>query len=176
MHRYALKAPIAGVCLLVLTSACALRRGTDGGPRSIQESPHWIQDARLREIMNELESLTVKSWPQEIEAEYSQAEQYRLAQALWEARQLADGLARAADQIPVAVSHVSMSEADRRSFAAQVDVLRDQAVRLSEGAALGDRTAMQRVLDQIDATCNSCHERFRDISGPRFRDSTSNEP
>jgi biopolymer transport protein ExbB/TolQ len=149
-----------------LSGACTLERRGREASKPVTDARHWVHDDRLRVIMGELESLSVASWPQEVEAEYSQAEQYRLAQALWEARELADSLARAALQIPQAAAHLSMSEADRRSFLAQVTTLEEQAVRLRRAASLGDQQQMRRVLDTIDATCISCHDRFRDIAGP----------
>jgi len=154
---------------LLTTQACVVGPRRGGGNAVPSEPRHWVQDDRLREIMVELESLDVKSWPQEIEAEYSQAQQYQLAQVLWEARQLADGLAWAASKIPDAVAHIDMTEVDARSFQAQVDTLGEQAARLRDAAALGDQMAMRRVLDAIEHTCTSCHERFRDFSGPLER-------
>ena len=79
------------------------------------------------------------------------------------------GLALAADEIPQAVAHVEMSEADRRSFLAQAETLREQAQRLGEAASLSNDRGMERVLNAIDETCMSCHERFRDFSGPMDR-------
>lgn len=116
--------------------------------------------------MNRLDALQLTSWPQELQAEYASKEEYIAAKAFWEARQLADGLAAAAGSIPQVIHMLPLPEADRRSFLVQVDTLREQAIRLERAAALGDRENMRRVLDAIDETCLSCHERFRDISGP----------
>lgn len=128
---------------------------------------HWIQDARLRAIMRDLERETIVSWPQEIQDRYPPATKSQQAvKALEEACWLADGLAKAAGRIPAAVAHIDMSEADRRGFLAQVETLRDQAQKLEEVAGQADLDGMRQVLSHIRQTCNACHERFRDFAGP----------
>ena len=127
---------------------------------------HWVQDAQLRRIMGELESLAAVTWPQELESELSRTEIQRRLMMFAEAQSLAEGLARAADEILRTVAKVEMSEADRRSFLAQVETLREQAQRLGEAARTGDDRRMEWHLNAINETCMSCHERFRDFSGP----------
>jgi len=160
----------AGVCASSVVVFCACHQGHRAAaprPSDADASPsHAVQSEELRQIMNRLDELQLTVWPQELQAEYASAEEYAAAKALWEARQLADALAVAAETIPISVEHMPMSEADRRSFTSQVETLREQAVRLEQAAALGDRERMRRVLASIDETCLSCHERFRDISGP----------
>ncbi len=116
--------------------------------------------------MDEIESLTAVTWPQELEPEISKPEIQRRLMMFAEAQSLAEGLARAADEIPKAVAKVEMSEADQRSFLAQVATLREQAQRLGEAARTGDDRRMEWHLNAINETCMSCHERFRDFSGP----------
>jgi hypothetical protein len=152
----------------VLLVSCAAnhrsRREAPSEPSA--ESSHWVQDARLREIMQELDALQWTTWPQEVEAEYRDAVPPGAVQPFQQARELAEGLARAADQIPRTVEHIKMTEVDRRSFLTQVDVLKEQAHRLERSAAQTDREAMRRHLIALNETCLSCHDRFRDFSGP----------
>jgi hypothetical protein len=133
------------------------------------EAGHAVHDERLRAIMSELERETLSPWPQELDDEHSAAKSRRLDAAYAEARRVADALALAADRIPPAVAHVKMAEADRRGFLAQVDTLRDQSRALATIAASGDLDAMREMMSAISATCRSCHERFRDFSGPLSR-------
>jgi len=155
--------------LACVVAACqpSQKRDQDGPASSFAPTEHWVQSQRLRAIMVDLERQVRTTWPQEIEDEYRAGAGSRsAAKALEEACWLADGLAGAAQRIPDAVAHIDMAEVDRRSFMAQVETLRDQAQQLELVAGNADVEGMRRVLDTIDQTCNSCHERFRDFSGP----------
>jgi len=155
---------------LVLPAACDSPSKRE--PQPVEAPPpvnHSVQGAELRTIMARLSAASWGPWPQELEQGFSKVELADRQEALGDARRLADALAKAADEIPRAVAHARMSEADRRSFVAQVDTLRDQAQRLSEAASRGDENAMSRMLNAIDETCMSCHDRFRDFAGPYQR-------
>ena len=157
-----------GLVVLLIGSCLQPKAAQDQGlvENAATNDSHWIHDAQLRQIMAELEREKRVSWPQEIEDEYTAARSESVAEALGKASQLADKLAEAAIRIPRAVAPIEMAEVDRRSFQSQVDTLRDQALRLQTSADAGDLEAMRRTLASIDATCNSCHQRFRDFSGP----------
>jgi cytochrome c556 len=166
-HRIAL----AAVGLLLgswsMHACTSARRPTAGqAPAETQATGHWVQDAQLRKIMDEVQSLATTTWPQELEPEVSKSNLQQRLRAFAEAERLAEGLAQAADSIPQAVADVKISEADRGSFLASVQTLREQARRLGEAAQAGDDRRMEGVLNAIDETCMSCHERFRDFSGP----------
>ncbi len=159
---------IGGVILGLTVSGCSGRTTAPESPSSVSptnDTRHSVQSDRLRQIMDEIDKLSVNQWPQEVQSELAADEQYHAAKAFWEARQLADGLSRAAASIPNAIKTTKLSEVDRRSFLAQVQTLRDQGTRLKQTAALGDREGMRRTLADLDETCNSCHSRFRDIAG-----------
>jgi len=130
------------------------------------ETRHWVQSERLRVVMDVLERDTLSTWPQEVENEYAEIEAEKAGRALAEAGKLAEALVSSASRIPEAVMKVRMSEADRRAFVAQADTLRDQAQLLYDAAAAQDLQRMRTQLDSITATCRSCHDRFRDFSGP----------
>lgn len=157
----------SGLLLVLLIQSCVTPRRPQivDGPSLTDAQGHWVQGARIQAIMKELQSLTVATWPQELEPEFSNARTQQRVEVFSEAKHLAEGLARAADEIPAAVTDVEMSEADKRSFMAQVDTLREQAQRLGKAAGSTDERGMDRALKAIDETCMSCHERFRDFSG-----------
>ena len=137
-------------------------RGTEHVALEWEGREHWVDSDALRKIMDEL--VSSNSWPDR-DADVETRSEERLAKALADAAQLAEALAVAGEQIPKTVADVEMSEADRRSFAAQAQTLRDQAMRLQEVAMKGEVESMQKLLDEIDGTCASCHNRFRDYSG-----------
>lgn len=155
----------AAVIPLACRSPRAGREGDRAGAKQ-DTATHWVQDARLRELMTELDHLTFTTWPQEIAAERKENIARQTQEALDEACALAQGLATTASEIPDAVSKVKMSEADRRAFMALVETLHGQALRLEETGRTGNQDAMRATLQAIGDTCDSCHARFADFAGP----------
>lgn len=150
--------------------ACKLSHREPGSSSPGPEATaHWVQNAQLRTIMDELQLLAMESWPQELDPEMPKSGLQQRLKAFTEAQRLAAGLAQGAVEISAAVAKAKMSEADRRSFLAQVETFRDQAQRLGEAADAQDPEGMEQLLNAIDETCMSCHGRFRDFSGAIIR-------
>lgn len=143
-------------------------RGPDSSslasPKLDDMARHWVQDAQLRSLMQELSAKTQRNWPNNLPLDPEDQQAGRSRNAMGAAK-LADGLAAAAERIPASVSTASMSEADRAGFQAEADTLRGQALRLGQAARANRVEQMQESLDAISATCISCHSRYRDISG-----------
>lgn len=156
---------IGSASLAAIGAACLSdkRIETDPAPLTYADKRHWVHDQRLREIMSSL--VLEQPWPERIDDRHVHRRDEESRAALSDARKLALALAGTAKEIPGLVAKVRMSEADRRSFQAQADTLFDQAEKLRRTAERGDVKAMQEVLFEIDATCSSCHTRFRDFSG-----------
>lgn len=125
---------------------------------------HWAQDPRLRVLMAELNREN-PSWPsgppREPESPVAATRPYQFD----EMAVLASDLAKAAADIPPATRTIPMSEADRSGFLAEAGTLRAQAAELHDAAIRRDVGQMQRQMDGINATCISCHSRFRDFAG-----------
>lgn len=142
----------------------------DVGPRDRAEvepaARHAIHTAELERVMDEIDRYRRHRWPQEVEAELQSAKLAQSQRAFTRAGELTDSLATAATQITTALEGVELSEADRRAFLAKVDVFEDQISRLRRAVSEYDAERMNQVLREIDTTCTSCHERFRDVSGP----------
>ncbi|NOT00345.1 MAG: cytochrome c [Phycisphaerales bacterium] len=153
------------VVILVVTVASGCVRPPMMGHDASPAERHWVHDARIRRIMADLERQRSTSWPQEIQPEQAEIGK-DVDPALDDVVGAADELTAAAAQIPEAVARVEMNEADRRAFQAQVETLADQAKRLRTAAANRDVAAIRSTLTNIETTCVSCHERFRDVSGP----------
>jgi len=157
------------VGILVPAGSCTVKSQDQfggHGQKPVQGNGHWVQDARLREIMAELDREHSAVWPQEIEDEYRDRTTARSGRAYDELEELAAKLSETARRIPDAVAHISMPEVDRRSFLAQAETLHDQADRLRVSAAQDDLDEIRQALNSIEATCDSCHRRFRDFAGP----------
>lgn len=155
--------------ILLLSSSCSLStsrtRHQKIGIGEI-ETRHWIHSEHLRTVMASLEQEALSSWPQEVENEYAIINKEKSKRSYQEAQTLAKLLANTAPQIIQATVEFKLSEADYRGFVAQADTLKEQAQRLHQAATGGDIDRMRQELKSIRATCRSCHERYRDISGP----------
>jgi len=127
---------------------------------------HAVRSAELKDLMTEIDLHRWKSWPQEVEADYKSDQRARSQQAFARAEELTTALEAAVDQIAQAADHAAMSESDRRAFLVKVGVFREQLGQLEKVVVAHDADGMRRTLTEIDATCTSCHERFRDVSGP----------
>jgi|GEM_PF-1346764 len=161
---------IAAVILVTAPFSCTSppdRRAMRGA--DIETGGHWVQDARLREVMADLDRQVAVSWPQETQEEYMSTTSVSAARQLEEACWLADALAAGADKIRSTLEGSDLNDADRKEFLTHVDELRFRAERLQKSAEQADVVAMRRVLDSIDHTCNSCHNRFRAVAGPLHR-------
>lgn len=156
---------IGSACVSALGVACLSGGRVEPAPTppGVADKKHWLHDQRLREIMSRL--VLEQPWPERIDDRHVNRRDDESRAALADAQKLARALAMTAREIPDLVARIPMSEADRRSFKAQADTLHDQAVKLRQTAERADVKAMQQVLFEIDATCSSCHTRFRDFSG-----------
>ncbi len=176
MNRIAFRLALVGLAVIPLL-ACQPRPHSNRRPKTSTDGVylHAVHNERLRALMAELNSNTNRDWPQELEGDMAAvrpSDAERLAEAVQHARSLAD----AARQISSVVSHMNFPEVDRRSFDSQADTLYEQAQRLERAAQSGDRNLMRRTLSDIEATCNSCHTRFRDVAGPLMASRNSRVP
>ena len=78
---------------------------------------------------------------------------------------LANALSETADRLPSVTSRIPMSQADQAGFLAEARTLHEQAAQLQAAANRRSIEQMQRQMDGINATCISCHSRYRDFSG-----------
>ncbi|MCC7290652.1 MAG: cytochrome c [Phycisphaerales bacterium] len=151
--------------LSFVLSSCA----TPSGKSARRQSPstgHWVYSQRLRAVMGEIDRQARTAWPQEVSAATGSVSEAERAEALGRMDPLAAELAAAARRIPDTLTGARISEGDRRSFQALVDTLGEQAESLKARITSKDLDAARRVLTEINATCVSCHDRFRDLSGP----------
>jgi hypothetical protein len=126
---------------------------------------HWVQSDRLRPLMGEISATAQRDWPTGLPPDPEDKPNGELPRAIESAAALASELADAATRIPQSVAGTPMSEADRAGFQAEADTLHRQALRLGQAAREKRVEQMQRSLDGLNATCVSCHSRYRDFSG-----------
>jgi hypothetical protein len=163
----------ASLVLALAASSCRKKQPeTAADDRSSSSSPtdladvrkHWVQDERLRGVMAEI-SRQAGHWPAGVPDDPESPGGADAARAFADAATLADGLARAARDIPRSVADREMTPETRRGFTAEARHLRDQAVQLKDAARGRQVERMQRLLDGISSSCISCHSQYRDFTG-----------
>jgi len=160
-----LKLLVLGVGLFAALWVCvACVAGNRASARGAAGDAHWVHDAELRLRMAELDRAARSDWPQEMEGN-APIRDPAPDPCLAEAVKHAAALAQAARRIPENAARAKLPEVDRRAFLAQAETLFDQATRLEDATRNADAAAMRLALADIDATCVSCHTRFRDVSG-----------
>lgn len=171
MRSHAFRRGGAVLALVAAAAGLGACAKSDRGP--VQTEPasgrspheHGVFSDRLRAIMTEVEHAARTAWPQEVDVGLSATVSQRAA-ALTRMAGPAAGLEAAAEKLPDAVAHVRFSQADRRAFEALAATLGEQAGMLRARIDAGDLDGARETLTHINATCISCHERFRDVSGP----------
>jgi len=175
--RHAVRTPFRPVVwALILASLAAVTCTSEkrsAAPRAVEgmkpAARHAVHSAELERVMERIETFRRHSWPQEVEPELESAKLARSRRAFARAAELSESLAAAAKQVSGAITSVELGQADRRAFLAKVEVFAEQVDRLRQAVADHDAERMRRMLRAIDTTCTSCHERFRDVSGPMDR-------
>ena len=126
---------------------------------------HWVQNDQLRNLMKDLSARAEHDWPRDIPQDPEDPQTASLRTSLASAIKLSDELAIAALRIPAGITDAKLSEADRAGFEAEANTLHTQALQLGTAARAKKVEQMQKSLEAINATCISCHSRYRDISG-----------
>lgn len=165
MRKPAWKRMVTCVALLtvgtgLLGVACSQHEKQDYGELVAgRETPerHAIQSDELQEVMREIDTLALQRLPQEIDPE--QARDRRIEKVA----ELADHLAVSASQIPHVVGQDQLQGDDWHEFVCLADKLRDQALELKAHAADRHVGNMERALESMTTTCNSCHSLFRGL-------------
>lgn len=135
-------------------------------PTTAPVAEHWVRDARLRVVMDQLSLRTnqgrwPKEMPKEAEGTTNRSTEWYFGQAVL----LANDLAATAQRIPQNVDVSKMSDADRAGFTAEAATLHEQALNLGDAAMARKVERMERLMDGINSTCISCHSRYRDFAG-----------
>lgn len=120
-----------------------------------QPAQHAVHSERLREIMRNLERLTVDRLPQSMDLGVER--QRRIE----EVARIALGMAATADRIPDVLTENELDEVQRNEFLRLAQDLHDSSLELSRRAPELTLSKMSSELDAIDAICKACHRRFR---------------
>jgi hypothetical protein len=142
---------------------------TKPAPRQPATEPmgkHWIQDQRLRAVMADVTRRMRDDYPKQMPDDPEKPTPPELSRSFADAAKLADGLAVAAERIPLAIEgNTRISAEDRAGFLEEARTLRTHALQLRTAADDRRLEGMQRSLVGINATCIGCHSKYKDVSG-----------
>lgn len=125
---------------------------------TLSASLHAVEDARLREVMSEFNSLMFEQMYTELELD-----QQRRLKARSIARAAAN-LNRTVGELPKILFNLQLTPDEQDIFRGLAADLQDQAQVLEKRAESGDMEALKPMIYRMNATCNACHSLFR---GPR---------
>ncbi|MGZ4999709.1 MAG: hypothetical protein ACXV7F_05375 [Methylomonas sp.] len=146
-----------GVALL---SACSSASGpvaqtglVDTGPPAL----HAVSDTRLRELMDQMNSLMFERFLTEPDID---RERRIYAQKIAAA---ADQLGSTVDVILARLPALNLNQDEQMTFRALAGKLREQAHTLNVQAKLNHIDSIEPMLKQMTVTCSSCHTLFRNF-------------
>jgi hypothetical protein len=151
-HRWKL----LGVAWLLATACSrpAHLRYEEQLDRTPESAAHAVHEQRLRELMGSLDRLRSERLPKSLDLEVEQERQTRAI------AQVARAMAESATQIPQSIP-TQLDDRERAEFLGLASALRRQTDILVEQAPELTREQRLTRLDEIDATCDHCHRRFR---------------
>ncbi|MCP4248204.1 MAG: hypothetical protein GY778_14255 [bacterium] len=160
----------APTVLIVVTFGALLLAWTGPacGPEKVADSPeaarftpkpalHALHSQRIAEVMADLDAGTLDRLPQELDAPAETT--HHLAQI----QKLSQELAETASYIPDALLEDDLSDDDHELFVMLSNRLQRQARHLGDCAPEGNVALVEDLTDQIDATCDACHNLFREV-------------
>lgn len=146
-----------GATLLSACSPTSRPAGQAGLPDTGQPALHAVSDTRLRELMDQMNSLMFERFLTEPDID---RERRIYAQKIADA---ADKLGSTVDAILARLPALNLKPDEQVTFRALAGKLREQADALNTQARLNHIDSIEPMLDQMTATCSSCHTLFRKI-------------
>lgn len=157
----ALRLSMALACMAL--GSCGPDGSQDQVGRTAPPARHAVHSEALRSIMSGFNREMQHTWPQEI-AQLKQ-QQSMTPQRFEEIAEAADRLANAAHAIPQALPDSALDGPERQEFMHLVAQLESRSRGLAQQASQHSTAGVDAALDQIRATCSSCHSQFRELAG-----------
>lgn len=144
-----------GAALLSACTATSQTAAQSGLLDTGQPALHAVSDARLRELMDKMNALMFERFIAEPDID-RERRVYALKMA-----DAADKLGSTVDAILSRLPALALNPDEQLTFRALAGKLREQANALNAQAKLNRIDAIEPMLDQMTATCSSCHTLFR---------------
>ncbi|MDD1623013.1 MAG: cytochrome c [Methylococcaceae bacterium] len=146
---------VIGATLLSACTATSQPAAPAGLPDTGQPALHAVSDARLRELMDQMNALMFERFMTQPEID---RERRIHAQKMADA---AEKLGSAIDAILSRLPALNLNQDEQLTFRALAGKLGEQAHALNAQAKLNHIDNIEPMLDQMTATCSSCHTLFR---------------
>lgn len=147
----------------LISASCGPREARtngEGATRVAQWEPtrHWIYDDQLQAAMRDIDHARLVAGDAAGGDAADPSEEFLIAS------RSAEQLAESANALIDSADRFNLGADDRKTFLELSRTMHDQA--LSAGRAARDRRTidLRRHLDAVQATCISCHTRFRDFA------------
>jgi hypothetical protein len=147
-----------GACLLSACTATTKSIPEAGLPDTGKPALHAVSDARLRELMDRMNTLMFERFMAEPDIDRER----RLY-----AVQIADAASQLGSTVEVILSRLpalNLSSEEQTVFRALAGKLHEQAETLQAQAKLNRIDSIEQTLNQTSATCSSCHALFRKLA------------
>jgi hypothetical protein len=155
--RACIAALLAWGCAAPLAWGCAgpaQLRYEEQVERTAPAAVHGVHERRLREQMEDLERLRFERLPKALDVDVEVARQVR------ELERVANAMAASAVELRAAAP-AGLDAAEQAEFRRLASQLERRSESLARDAARLPPAQWRERLDGIDATCGSCHSRFR---------------
>jgi len=154
--------PILSLLTLVLMTLASCATGIPEGGMALKNTGpadlHSVSDQRLRTIMQGLKSLTIDRFDSELEIEKQEQRYYR------EMASIAEAVGHSASLIPESGAIQELSPKQKKQFSMFARRLSEQANAMKRLADGGNGRALRSSMRRMIATCNACHDRFRNMN------------
>lgn len=128
---------------------------------------HSVQTPQLEALMKVIAMVAAENTPRTLpgDVQTRPATKAELDKSYEQAAVLADALVTAADRIPFTLEGKTVPPETLRGFLNEAQILKDTAKELKESAQQRKGEGMSRSLDRMNATCITCHSKYRDLAG-----------
>jgi len=161
LRRAGVASRLAAAVLALAAAGCTARPRSGSAVPEEALAVHVVQGDRLRANMKRLDGLRGARLPQELDRERESV--FQPGDAARSAAQIAETAAHIADSAPLA----DLSSEERVVFLGLADELRTRATSLAADAPELSAAALRERYAELDASCDSCHQRFRLAPPPR---------
>jgi len=119
---------------------------------------HVISSERLRIIMRKMKALTFNRYESALEIEKEQTRYFR------EMAEIAEAVGKSAESVSLIGNGLELNRIQQKEFVRLASQLKSQAKEIRLQAGSGRGNGLEKKMHNMIATCNSCHDRFRDMA------------
>lgn len=130
--------------------------GPGGLPETGRPALHAVQNERLHDLMDEINSLMFERMRTQLDID---RERRRRA---GEIAEVARAMSERAGEMLSTLPELKLSPEEQTTFAALAKKLRAQSMQLEEEASSNYIDAIPQSIERMSLTCTACHELFRD--------------